>query len=120
MLKKKPSLKKCKIKKDDIVHILSGKDKGKQGVVLKIIRDKTNQYKVMVEGIAIKKKHVKGNPQKQKTGGIIKKESFIDISNVAIFNKDTSKHDKIAYKKTDNKKKIRIFKSNLKEISSKG
>lgn len=120
MLKKKSSFKKCKIKKNDIVYIISGKDKGKKGTVLKIIRNKDNKCKVLVEGIAIKKKHTKGNPQKQKTGGIIKKESFIDISNVAIFNQETEKHDKINYKVLTDKKKIRIFKSNEKPISNKG
>jgi len=119
MLREKFCLKKCKIKKNDIVHILSGKDKGKQGIVLKIIKKNINQHKVLVEGINIKKKHVKGNPQKQKTGGILKKESFINISNVAIFNKETSKKDKIAYKMLG-EKKIRIFKSNSKEITNKG
>jgi large subunit ribosomal protein L24 len=109
---------KSKIKKDDIVIVLSGKDKGKQGIVLKIVKREAN-YKLLVEGINIKKKHVKGNPQKQSTGGIIKKECFIDISNVAIFNKETLKGDKISYKILDNKK-TRIFKSNKKEIIYKG
>merc|ERR1712110_760481 len=103
---------KPKIKKDDIVIILSGKDKGKQGIVLKVEKLKLG-CKLLVEGINIKKKHVKGNPQKQKTGGIVKKESFIDISNVAIFNKETLKGDKVRYN-TSNNKKIRIFKSNKK------
>jgi len=109
---------KSKIKKDDIVIVLSGKDKGKQGIVLKIVKKKFS-HKLLIEGINIKKKHVKGNPQKQKTGGIIKKESFIDISNVAIFNKETLKGDKITYKVLNNKKK-RFFKSNQKEIIYKG
>lgn len=109
---------KSKIKKDDIVIILSGKDKGKQGIVLKVVKQ-TSCYKLLVEGINIKKKHYKGDPQKQKTGGIIKKEGLIDISNVAIFNKETLKGDKISYKIV-NEKKIRIFKSNKKEILYKG
>jgi large subunit ribosomal protein L24 len=109
---------KPKIKKDDIVIILSGKDKGKQGIVLKVVKQKFS-YKLLVEGINIRKKHVKGNPQKQKTGGIVKQESFIDISNVAIFNKETLKGDKISYHILNNKK-IRIFKSNKKEVIYKG
>ena len=117
MLKKKSFLK-SKIKKDDIVIILSGKDKGKQGIVLKVERQK-DTFKLLIEGINIKKKHIKGNPQKQKAGGIIKKESFIDISNAAIFNKETLKGDKIGYK-TLNNKKVRVFKSNQKEIIYKG
>lgn len=109
---------KPKIKKDDIVIVLSGKDKGKQGIVLKVVKEKLN-CKLLVEGINLKKKHIKGNPQKQITGGIVKKEGFIDISNVAIFNKETLKGDKISYKIVNNKK-TRIFKSNKKEITYKG
>lgn len=120
MLKKKSIFKKSKIKKDDIVIILSGKDRGKQGIVLKVLKTNINKLKLLIEGINLKKKHIKGNPQKQKTGGIIKKECPIDISNVAIFNKDTLKIDKIGYKLFPNKKKIRIFKSNKKEIIYKG
>jgi large subunit ribosomal protein L24 len=109
---------KSKIKKDDIVIILSGKDKGKQGIVLKVVKQKFS-YKLLVEGINVKTKHTKGNPQKQKTGGIIKKESLIDISNVAIFNKETLKGDKVGYNILK-EKKVRIFKSNKKEITYKG
>jgi large subunit ribosomal protein L24 len=116
-LKKKVFFK-SKIKKDDIVIVLSGKDKGKQGIVLKVVKLKFN-YKLLVEGINIKKKHVKGNPQKQITGGIVKKEGLIDISNVAIFNKETLKGDKISYQILNNKK-TRVFKSNKKEIIYKG
>lgn len=105
---------KSKIRKDDIVIVISGKDKGKQGIVLKVLKS-NNSHKLLIEGINVKKKHVKGNPQKQKTGGIIKKENFIDISNVAIFNKETLKHDKITFKML-NDKKIRVFRSNNKEI----
>jgi len=115
---KQNSFLKSKIKKDDIVIVLSGKDKGKQGIVLKVIRKSPN-CKLLVEGISFKKKHTKGNPQKQKTGGIVKKESFIDISNVAIFNKETLKGDKITYKILGENKN-RIFKSNKKEIIYKG
>jgi len=109
---------KPKIKKDDIVIILSGKDKGKQGIVLQVVKSKM-RCKLLVEGINLTTKHVKGNPQKQRTGGIIKKESLIDISNVAIFNKETLKGDKVSYKIV-NEKKVRIFKSNKKEIIYKG
>lgn len=108
---------KPKIRKDDIVIVLSGKDKGKQGIVLKIVKLKLG-YKLLVEGINVKKKHVKGDPQKQKTGGIIKKESPIDISNIAIFNKETLKGDRIEYKILENRK-VRVFKSNKKEITYK-
>lgn len=115
---KKKFLFKSKIKKDDIVIILSGKDKGKQGIVLKVVKKKSS-FKLLVEGVNIKKKHTKGNPQKQQTGGIIKKESLIDISNVAIFNKESLKGDKIKYQILKQEKK-RIFKSNKKEIIYKG
>lgn len=116
---KKINVFKSKIKKDDIIIVLSGKDKKKQGVVLKVIKNKYN-IKLLIEGINLKKKHLKGNPQKQKSGGIINKEYSIDISNVAIFNKETLKSDRIGFKLLENKIKNRIFKSNKKEINYKG
>ena len=116
-MKSKQSLK-SKIRKDDIVIVTSGKNKGKQGIVLKVKKSKKD-LKLIVEGINLKKKHVKGNPQKQKSGGILKKENFIDISNVAIFNKENLKGDKVTYKIQDGNK-IRLFKSNRKDINYKG
>lgn len=107
-----------KIKQDDEVIIIAGKDKGKQGKVLKIIKRKPKKNKkavsprVIVEGVNIVKRHTRGNPQQDKPGGIIEKEAPLDVSNVAIFNPDTGKADKVGCKILDKEnRKVRIFKS---------
>ena len=72
---------KIKIKKDDTVKVISGRDKGKTGRVLSVDREKG---KVLVEGISMVKRHTRPNPQRQIKGGIAERESAIDISNVMI------------------------------------
>ncbi|RUO39289.1 50S ribosomal protein L24 [Aliidiomarina taiwanensis] len=97
----------AKIKRDDEVIVLAGKDKGKRGKVLSVL---TGENRVVVEGINVIKKHQKGNPANNEPGGIIEKEAPIDVSNVAIFNPATSKADRVGFKIEDGKK-VRIFKS---------
>ncbi|WP_343192536.1 50S ribosomal protein L24 [Buchnera aphidicola (Taiwanaphis decaspermi)] len=96
-----------KIRKHDQVIVLTGKDKGKKGKVIKIL----NNNKILVEGINIVKKHQKPIPSKNQKGCILKKELPINISNVAILNKITNKADRIGFK-FENNKKIRFLKSN--------
>ncbi len=72
---------KVKIKKDDQVKVIAGRDKGKTGRVLDVDRERG---KVLVEGISMVKRHTRPNPQKQIKGGIAERESPIDISNVMI------------------------------------
>ncbi len=97
-----------KIKKGDDIIVLAGKDKGKRGVVLKVIENK----KVLVENINIARKHVKANPNAGEQGGIVDKEMPLDISNVAIFNAATGKADRVGFKFLEDGKKVRYFKSN--------
>lgn len=103
-----------KIKKDDEVIILSGKDKGKRGKVLKVLVSKIDpdNIRVLVEGVALMKKHTRGNPQAGQPGGIIEKESSIHISKTAIYNPITKKADRVGFKMLENGDKVRIFKSN--------
>lgn len=96
-----------KLKKDDQVIVLIGKDKGKQGKVVKIIDDS----KVLVEGINRAKKHVKGNPNGGVQGGIIDKDMPISISNIALYNPETKKADKVGFRVLEDGKKVRYFKS---------
>ncbi len=109
-----------KIKKDDEVIVISGKDKGKRGKVIKIINKgfykKTgklmdSQQYALVEGINIVVKHEKSNPNLNKTGGIIRKEKPIHISNIAVLNPSTQKADKIGFKILEDGRKVRFFKS---------
>jgi large subunit ribosomal protein L24 len=97
-----------KIRKGDDVMVLTGKDKGKRGVVL----SRVNDDHVLVEGINRVKKHVKANPMKGQPGGIVDKEMPIDISNIALFNPLTSKGDRVGFKQLDDGRKVRVFKSN--------
>src|SRR4051812_30133889 len=97
-----------KIRKGDEVVILTGKDKGKRGAVLRILIEKSA---LMVEGINKVKKHQKPNPAKGQTGGIAEKEMPVHVSNVALFNSATQKADRVGFKEVDGRK-VRYFKSN--------
>ncbi|MBL8523174.1 MAG: 50S ribosomal protein L24 [Betaproteobacteria bacterium] len=98
-----------KIRKGDQVVVLTGKDKGKRGTVLRMV---TESDRAVVEGINRVKKHTKPNPMKGTTGGIVEKEMSIHVSNIAIFNPATSKADRVGYKILDDKRKVRVFRSN--------
>lgn len=105
-----------KIKSKDTVIVLTGKDKGKTGVVQKVImprgKKKVRNTRVIIEGINLVKKHVRANPQQEQQGGIIQKEAALDISNVAILNPTTGKADKIGFKVLENEnRRVRVFKS---------
>jgi large subunit ribosomal protein L24 len=89
-----------KLKKDDKVFVLSGKDKGKTGTILGVSSD----GKALVSGLNLVKKHQKANPQLQVQGGIITKEMPIDLSNLAYFDVETSKPQKIGFKLEETEK----------------
>lgn len=100
-----------KIKRNDEVIVIAGKDKGKRGTVRRVLEDN----RAIVSGIQIIKKHQKPNPQLGVTGGIVEKEAPIAISNIAIFNPASQKADRVGFK-IDGDKKLRIFKSDGKEV----
>jgi large subunit ribosomal protein L24 len=77
-----------KIKRNDKVEVIAGKDKGKQGRVLRVIAEKN---RVLVEGVMMVKKHMKPNPQKNIQGGIAEQESTIHISNVMLVDAEGNK-----------------------------
>ena len=97
-----------KIKKGDDVIVIAGKDKGKRGVVLRVV----DEQRIYVENVNVAKKHQKPNPNAGVPGGIIDKEMPLHVSNVALFNPATGKGDRVGFKILDDGKKIRIFKSN--------
>ena len=90
-----------KIRRDDEIVVLAGKDKGKQGKVLKVI---TGKDRVIVEGVNLVKKHQKPNPQLNVPGGIVEKEASIHVSNVAIVNPATGKADRVGFRVEDEQK----------------
>lgn len=97
-----------KILKGDKVIVLAGRDKGKQGLVQKIL----GKDRILVEGVNMVKKHVRPNPNKGETGGIIDRESSIHVSNLALVNPATDKADRVGFKILEDNKKVRYFKSN--------
>lgn len=101
-----------KIRKGDEIIVIAGKNKGKVAQVQQVVEDGA---KVIVENVNVVKKHTKPNPMKGITGGIISKNLPIDISNVAIYNSETKKADRVGFK-VDGDKKVRVFKSNGKVI----
>jgi large subunit ribosomal protein L24 len=96
-----------KIKRDDEVIVIAGKDKGKRGKVLRVLEN----GRLLVGGVNIIKKHTKANPQAGVQGGIVEKEAGLHHSNVAIWNPKTEKADRVGFRLEDGKK-VRFFKSN--------
>ncbi|MFN7094507.1 MAG: 50S ribosomal protein L24 [Burkholderiales bacterium] len=95
-----------KIRKGDEVIVIAGKDKGKTGQVLQVVEGD----KVVVAGVNVVKKHAKPNPVKGLTGGIIDKVMPLHASNVALYNPETKKADRVGFKIEDGKK-VRVLKS---------
>ncbi|MEX0941222.1 MAG: 50S ribosomal protein L24 [Pseudomonadales bacterium] len=101
-----------KIRKNDEVIVIAGKDKGKRGAVTRTL----DNSRVYVSGVNVVKRHTKGNPQMGQPGGIIEREAPIDISNVAIYNSKAGKADRVGVKVLEDGKKVRIFKSDGEQI----
>lgn len=104
-----------KIIKGDHVVVISGRDKGKQGQVTRLLGDK-----VVVEGVNLVKRHQKPNPMRNVEGGVVIKNMPIHISNVAIYNKETQKADRVGVKLIDDNgkvRRVRVFKSNGAELA---
>lgn len=97
-----------KIKKGDEVVVITGRDNGKRGTVLRVLPDAD---KVVVENINLVKKHTKPNPQRGIGGGIVEKEMAIDVSNVMLYNPQTKKGDRVGFRVLEDGRKVRVFKS---------
>ena len=95
-----------KIRRDDEVIVIAGKDTGKRGKVVKVLADN----RVIISGTNMVKKHQKPNPQLHQPGGIVEKEAGIQVSNVAIWNPKTEKADRVGFK-VEGESKVRVFKS---------
>lgn len=102
-----------KLKKDDQVVVITGKDKGKRGAIQRVLDDN----RLLVTGVNIIKKHTKANPQLGVQGGIVEREASIEVSNVAIYNPKTNKPDRVGFVERDGKK-VRVYKSSGDVIGS--
>ena len=103
-----------KIRKGDQVIVLTGRDKGKRGTVSR----RVDEERLLIDGINVVKKHVKPNPMKGTTGGVVDKTMPIHQSNIAIFNPATAKADRVGVKLLADGKKVRVFRTSGDEIKA--
>ena len=103
-----------RIKKGDEVVVLSGRDRGKRGTVLR----RVDADHVVVEGVNRVKKHQRPNPMKGEQGGIIDKDLPIHVSNIALFNPQTQKADRAGVKVLEDGRKVRVFKGNGEQVEA--
>ena len=96
-----------KVKKGDMVEIISGKDKGRTGKVLKVNQDRE---RIVIEGVHMIKRHTRPNPQKRIQGGIVEREAPVHVSNVMVVSPDTGKKTRVGYKILDDGRKVRVAK----------
>jgi large subunit ribosomal protein L24 len=101
-----------RIRKGDEVVVITGRDKGKRGTVLR----RVGAEHLVVEGVNRVKKHQRPNPMKGETGGIVDKDMPIHVSNIALFNPGTQKADRVGFKQLDDGRKVRVFKSNGEQV----
>ena len=103
-----------RIRKGDEVVVITGRDKGKRGTVLR----RVNADYLVVEGVNRAKKHQRPNPMKGVTGGIVDKDMPVNVSNVALFNPATKKGDRVGFKELQDGRKVRVFKSNGEQVDT--
>ncbi len=103
-----------KIRKGDEVVVISGRDKGRRGRVLRV---STTDGKVLVENVNVVKKTMRPNPNTGEAGGIVEQERMLDVSNVLLFNSETGKGDRVGFKIGEDGRKVRYFKSDGREAS---
>ena len=101
-----------RIRKGDEVVVITGRDKGKRGTVLR----RVNADYLVVEGVNRAKKHMRPNPMKGVTGGIVDKDMPIHVSNIALYNPQTQKADRVGFRRLDDGRKVRVFKSNGEQV----
>ena len=103
-----------KLKRDDEVIVIAGRDKGKRGKVTRVL----DNGRLIISGINMIKRHTRPNPNIGQQGGIVEKEAGIQISNVAIFNLKSEKADRVGFKVEEDGTKVRIFKSDSSLVDS--
>ena len=102
-----------RIKKGDQVVVITGKDKGKQGEVVRVDGDR-----VVVANVNIVKRHTKPNPQAGVAGGVVEREASIHISNVNVLNPASGKGERVGFKVLEDGRKLRVFRSSGEAIDA--
>lgn len=103
-----------RIRKGDDVIVTAGRSKGQRGSVLKVVDDS----RVLVENVNVVKKHVKPDPMRGRTGGIVDQEAPIHVSNVMHYNPASGKGDRVGFKTLEDGRKVRFYRSNGEVIDS--
>lgn len=103
-----------KIRKNDDVIVIAGREKGKRGTVARVLANE----RVVVENINMVKRHTKPNPNRGIAGGIVEKEAALHVSNVALYNPVTKKADRVGFRKLEDGRKVRVFRSNGEVVDS--
>ena len=103
-----------RIRKGDEVVVISGRDKGKRGTVLR----RVDAEHVVVEGVNRVKKNQRPNPMRGQTGGIIDKDLPINVAKIALYNPATQKADRTGVKTLEDGRKVRIFKANGEQVET--
>ncbi len=97
-----------RIRKDDELIVISGKDKGRRGKVARVLED---GERLIVAGVNLIKRHTKPNPARNVAGGIVEREAAIHVSNVMLFNPVAKKGDRVGFRVLEDGRKVRYFKS---------
>ena len=101
----------ARIRKGDEVIVISGRDKGKRGNVLKVMSD---ENRILVQGVHMVKRHQR--PSQTQQGGIVEMEASIHVSNVSLIDPDGGEATKVGFRTLEDGRKVRFFKSNSKAI----
>ena len=102
-----------RIRKGDQVLVITGKNKGQKGEVVRVVGDR-----LVVSNINLIKRHTKPNPQANQPGGVIEREAPIHISNVMLFNPAINKGDRVGFKVLEDGRKVRVFRSSGEAIDA--
>ena len=97
-----------RIRRDDEVIVIAGKDKGRRGKVVRVV----DEERLIVAGVNMIKRHTRPNPARNVAGGIVEREAAVNVSNVMLFNPVTQKGDRIGFRVLEDGRKVRYFKSN--------
>ena len=93
-----------RIRKGDQVVVITGKNKGQRGEVMRVAGDRA-----FVQNLNLVKRHTKANPQANQPGGIIEREASIDLSNIQLFNAASGKGERVGFKTLEDGRKVRVF-----------
>jgi large subunit ribosomal protein L24 len=94
-----------RLRKGDLVEVIAGKDRGKRGKIIKVVRD---AGRVIVQGVGFVKRHTRPNPQRNIKGGIAEREAPIHVSNVMMVSPEDDKRTRLGFKRLEDGRKVRI------------